>query len=262
MKILQLESVQFAALLALALVAGVGDADAADFEAKLDWAGIYVVSFPLDGGVASVHVRQGDRVARGAKLVELNTVPIEISISRYQSELAARRPVLADAKREFEHAQSLYEQTVLSDVELQRARHTYEKASAELAVSRAQLEYAQWQKGMASVAAPWDARVVQRNVEPGQMLVAEQRSRPLLVLAKADLMAASAVLPLLSVQTLQTGQAAEVLIGDHQYAATVAALGMTPETGVKQDSYRVVVEFEVGANDVYRAGQAATIRLP
>jgi RND family efflux transporter MFP subunit len=244
------------------LVLVVTVADAADYDAVLDWAGMYVVNFPLDGGVIHVHVRPGDRVSEGAKLVELNPEPLDIMINRFQAEVAASRPVLADAKREYEHAQSLYEQTVLSDVELQKARHAYEKAGAELAASRAQLEHALWEKRRAIAAAPWDAWVVERNVEAGQMLVAEQRSRPLLVLAKAGLMAASAVLPLSSVKMLQTGQPATVLIGDQEYAATVASLGMAPETGIKQGSYRVVVEFEVGATDIYRAGQAATIRLP
>jgi RND family efflux transporter MFP subunit len=260
MKRLRMICVYLAAL--LVVVVNASNADASDYDAVLDWAGIYVVSFPLDGAVTHVHARPGDRVSKGTKLVELNPVPMDIRIKRFQAEVAARKPVLSDAKREFEHAQSLYEQTVLSDVELQRAQHAYEKASAELAASRAQLDYALWRKDMASAVAPWDAWVVQRNVEPGQMLVAEQRSRPLLVLAKAGLMAASAVLPLSVVQVLQSGQAATVLIGDQQYIATVVSVGMAPEKGIEQGPYRVVVEFEVGAKDLYRAGQAATIRLP
>jgi RND family efflux transporter MFP subunit len=260
MKRLRMICVYLAAL--LVVVVNASNADASDYDAVLDWAGIYVVSFPLDGGVTHVHARPGDRVSKGKKLVELNPAALDIRIKRFQAEVAARKPVLSDAKREFEHAQSLYEQTVLSDVELQRAQHAYEKASAELAASRAQLDYALWRKDMASAVAPWDAWVVQRNVEPGQMLVAEQRSRPLLVLAKAGLMAASAVLPLSVVQVLQSGQAATVLIGDQQYIATVVSVGMAPEKGIEQGPYRVVVEFEVGAKDLYRAGQAATIRLP
>lgn len=260
MKLLQMICVQLTALLFLSVTAG--DADAGDFEAVLDWAGIYVVNFPLDGGVADVYVRPGDRVNKGAKLVALNLAPLEIRINQYQAEVAASKPVLADEKREFEHAQSLYEQTVLSDVELQRARHSYEKATAELAASRARLSYAQWQRDMASVAAPWDAWVVERKVEPGQMLVAEQRSRPLLVLAKTGLMTARAELPLSTVQALATGQSAEVLIENRQYAARVTSLGMRTQTGVKDGYYQVEVEFEPGPNDIFRAGQAAVIRLP
>lgn len=260
MKRILMMFVQLTALLFLTVTAS--NADAGDFEAVLDWAGIYVVNFPLDGGVANVYVREGDRVNKGAKLVELNPAPLEIRIRQFQAELAASRPVLADAKREFEHAESLYEQTVLSDVELQRARHSYEKAAAELAASRARLSYAQWQRDMASVAAPWDAWVVERKVEPGQMLVAEQRSRPLLVLAKTGVMTARAELPLSSVQALATGQSASVLIGNQPYAAIVTAIGMRAEPGIKDGYYEVEVEFEVRPDDAFRAGQAATMRLP
>jgi HlyD family secretion protein len=260
MKRLQMTFVQLLALLIPGLTAVA--ADAGDFDAVLEWSGIYVVNFPLDGGVANVYVRPGDRVSKGTKLVELNPAPLEIRISQYQAEVAASKPVLADAKREFEHARSLYEQAVLSDVELQRARHTYEKASAELSASRARLKYAQWQRDMASAVAPWDAWVVERSVEPGQMLVAEQRSKPLLVLAKTGVMAATAELPLSSVQTLETGQPAKVLIDNQQYAATVTSVGMHRETGAKDGYYRLEVEFEVGPNTSLRAGQRAAISLP
>jgi multidrug efflux system membrane fusion protein len=228
----------------------------------LDWAVLQVVNFPLDGGVASVYVRVGDRVRQGTKLVELDIEPIEIRISRYAAEVAARKPVLADAKRDYEHAQSLYEQTVLADVELQRARHGYEKASAELSAARARLSHAQWQKKRASAIAPWDAWVIERNVEPGQMLVAEQRSQPLLVLAKTGVMAARAWLPLAAIQPLKTGQSATVLIAQQQYTATVKSLGMRTETGQIDGRYLLEVEFEIDSEDVYRAGQPATIRLP
>ena len=260
MKRLQITFVQLLALLVLGVTAGA--ADAGDFDAVLEWSGIYVVNFPLDGGVANVYVRPGDRVSKGAKLVELNHAPLDIRISQYEAEVAASRPVLADAKREFEHAQSLYEQTVLSDVELQRAQLAYDKASAELAASRARLKYAQWQRDMASAEAPWDAWVVERSVEPGQMLVAEQRSKPLLVLAKTGVMAATAELPLSSVQALKTAQPAKVLIDNQQYSATVTSVGMHRETGAKDGYYRLEVEFDVDPSNGLRAGQTATIRLP
>ena len=243
------------------VVSAAGYAQAGEHEAVLDWAAIYEVNFPLDGRVASVHVRAGDRISKGTKLVELDPEPIAIRISQYEAEVAANKPVLADAKRDYEHAQSLYEQTVLSDVELQRARHAYERASAELRASQARLRYAQWQMEQASMAAPWDAWVVERDVEPGQMLVAEQRSRALLVLAKTGVMTATTWMPLASIQPLNTGQPATVVIGDKQFAATVRSLGMREETGRKGERY-LEVEFETGAEHMYGAGQAATIRLP
>lgn len=260
MKSLHKASLQLAA--ALVLLAGASHAGAAEFEAELDWAGLYIVNFPLDGGVTGVHVRPGDRVGKGDRLVELNAEPIEIRISQYEAELAAAKPVLADARRELEHAKSLYEQTVLSDVEVQRAQHAYDKAAAEMAASRARLEYARWQKRMATATAPFDARVIARNVERGQMLVAEQRSRALLVLASTGLMTARARLPLSSAQALETGQPVTVLVENKPHAATVTSLGIPADAADNDTGYLLEAEFQVGPEDGFRAGQGAMIRLP
>jgi hypothetical protein len=94
------------------------------------------------------------------------------------------------------------------------------------------------------------------------MLVAEQRSKPLLVLAKTGVMVARAWLPLAAIRGLETGQAATVLVGDQQYAATVRSLGMLTDTGQKQAGYVIEAQFDISPDHVYRAGQAATIRLP
>jgi|GEM_PF-1387597 len=237
-------------------------AGANEFEAELGWAGLHVVNFPFDGGVIRVHVRPGDRVSKGRKLIELNPEPVDIRIRQYVAELDARKPVLADAKRDYEHAKSLYEQTVLSDVELQRSQHAYEKASAELAAARARLDHALWQKKQTVATAPFDGRVVARRVEPGQMLVAEQRSRPLLVLARTDRMTARALLPASSLQSLATGQPVKVLVEGREFAATVISLGMPPDVAAGSVNYLLEAEFQPGPEHTFRAGQAARVRLP
>ena len=151
---------------------------------------------------------------------------------------------------------------MLSDVEVQKARHAYDKASAELAASRARLEYARWQKRQAIAIAPFDARVIARNVEPGQMLVAEQRSSALLVLARAGRMSARARLPLSAVKGLETGQPVKVLIEDKQYAATVSSLARRADSADDDRNYLLEAVFELGPEDGFIAGQSAVIRLP
>jgi len=250
-------------LLLLLLLQGAGiNTYASDFDATLYWAEIQVVNFPLDGGIKQVHVRPGEKVNKGAKLVDLDAEPIAIRIRQHEAEVAAARPVMADAGRAYEQAQSLYEQTVLSDDELQRARHAYEKASAELAAATARLDYARWQHKRARVLAPWDAWVVRRNAEPGQMLVAEQRSKPLLVLAKSAVMGASAEVPLAALDTVSVGQAASVKIGDKTFSARVSSFVLQADAQKGGARYRLDAVFSVPTDDVFRAGQAATISLP
>ncbi len=251
-------STQLAALLGAMCFTLPGSAS--EFDAVLDWADLRAVTFPLDGSISKVHVSVGERVSKGAKLIELNMEPIDIRIRQHEAELAARKPVLADARREFDHAQSLYEQTVLSDVELQQARHAYEQAGAELAAAQARLDYARWQRRQASVSAPFDAWVVQRNVHPGQMLVAEQRSNPVLLLARAGLMTARAGLPLGELGSLRTGDPVTVLVGERSFPARISAIGMQPDGGGGAN-YILEALFETGPNEVFRAGQAAGVRL-
>lgn len=237
-------------------------AHAVDFDAVLNWTEIYVVGFPLDGSVAQVHVRPGQRVSEGKTLIELDSEPITIRIKQFQAEVAADQTVLADAKREYEQAQSLYEQTVLADDELQRKLHAYERARAELTISNARLDYARWQLKKARVKAPWDAWVVQRFADPGQVVVAEQRSRPLLVLAKSGVMGAMADVPATHIDTIRIGQHATVLVDDKSFSAKVSTIAMQQAASEQDGHYRVQVVFDVASGEVFRAGQAATIRLP
>ncbi len=236
-------------------------AHAADFDAVLDWAEIFVAGFPMDGSIAQIYVRPGQRVSEGATLIELDNEPIAIQVKLYQAEVAADKAVLAGAKRQFEQAESLYEQTVLADDELQRASNAYEKARAELTSARARLDYARWQLKKARVTAPWDALVVQRHADPGQILVAEQRAQPLLVLAKSGVMGAIADVPITRIDTISIGQRATVVVGGQSFPATVAAVALQRAAAEPGSRYRVEVAFDVNGERVLRAGQAATIRF-
>jgi RND family efflux transporter MFP subunit len=237
-------------------------AAARDVQAVLDWSDKHVVSFPVNGRVEQVHVRAGERVSRGARLVELNTAPFDISLRQFEAAVAAHEPVLAEAKREYEQAGSLYEQTVLSDVELQRTQHAYEQARAELAEAKAKRQLARWRLDQARAVAPWDAWVIQRNVEPGQVLVDEQRSTPLLVLAKDGVMTARALLPAATIHTLHTGQQLSVLIDKSRREAEIISLGMQPEMADGEPGYRLEVRFSTTPEDDLRAGQAAVVQIP
>jgi len=259
MKRLRMIPTQVAVLLVLT-VASV-KLQANEFDAVLIWPETYVVNFPMDGSIARVNVRPGQKVDKGTRLIELDPEPYEIRVRQHRAELSAAEPVLADAKRLYEQAQSLYEQTLLSDDELQRARHAYERAGAELAASRARLDYAQWRLKKAIVRAPWDGWIVQRQAEPGQMLVAEQRSKPLLVLAKSEVMAARAEVPLSDVDAVDIGQSVTVKAADQTWTARITALTLLSDPAGKPARYRLDAAFRITPTDVLAPGQAATIRL-
>ena len=63
-------------------------------------------------------------------------------------------------------------------------------------------------------------------------------------------------------QALKTGQAVTVVIDNRRYPAALSSIGMEADTGAGDTTVLVVAVFETGLEDGFRAGQAATLRLP
>lgn len=237
-----------------------GSMHAAEYEAQLEWPHTSVVTFAVDGGVIAVHVRAGDPVSKGMKLVELNPDPAAFKLSELRATLAALQPALADAGREHEHALSLYEQTVISDVELEKTRLALDKASAQVAAAQARLDLARWRLARKTVYAPWNGIVLRSEIKPGDMLVAEQRSKRWMELAKTDSIAARAVVPASQAASLAPGTDCRVSVAGQSWAAKIIELTPAKMPG----HYSVLAEFAMPKQTLspevrLLAGQPATL---
>lgn len=90
----------------------------------------------------------------------------------------------------------------------------------------------------------------------------EQRAKPLFEPAKSDVMGAVTDLPLADMDAVKIGQKATVLIAAKSFPAKVSSIAMQAKFHDEALRYRIEVEFNVLADNVFRAGQAAIIRLP
>jgi len=234
-------------------------ANAAALEATLDWDRETVLSMPVKGVVTRLEVRPGDKVAKGALLVQLDQRPFRNRIDALEAKLGKLEAVLAEARRELERAEELYDRTVLSEHELQlkkndfiAARADHEAARAELTAARLALEYS-------TLRAPFALRVLTREVEIGQTVVADLRPTPVLRVAAED--------TLLAVAEVDVQQAAKLTL-DQELVVTIGGSGSTgrlvavaPLGDDKPGRYRIAVRLKrkVAA---WLAGQKADIRLP
>jgi HlyD family secretion protein len=230
-----------------------------ELEATLEWSHLHVVGFEVDGGVVAVHARAGDRVSKGGKLIELDPKPAEIRVRQFRAELASLKPALADSRREYEHAQSLYEQTVLSDVELDKTRLAFEKAQADIDRAQAQLDMARWKLDNKTAYAPWDGIVLERNIEVGDMLVDEQRSRRWMTLASTNMIAARTTVPAATAAAIRTGDKVRVAAGGKTYDATIIEIEHRPEQDMQ--NFSLLAEFEITPADRVVAGMSARVTL-
>jgi RND family efflux transporter MFP subunit len=234
---------------------------ARDVIATIDWGERHHASVSVEGFVDNVQVNIGQRVRKGDKLLQLNTSLLEAVHAQAKAGVAAQQPAYEDAKREYADAESLFEQTVLSAVELQRAKMGFDIAAAKLEAARGRLRAAQARLERTAVYALWDAIVIARDVEVGQMIAGDERSRPLLKLARASSRLARAGAATTVLAELAVGDAVQVRADGKMYAAQVQSLRQV-QNAAAETSLEITVEFEVVADSRLMPGQAATIVWP
>jgi membrane fusion protein, heavy metal efflux system len=140
------------------------------------------VSAPAPGRVTHVHVRVGDRVARGARLVTLQSpqgATARAEFARAQAELQARTSAAQYARTAVGRAERLLELKAMSRQEAERARVETEaadaarlQAEAELQRARAALEQLGVDTGTGDLVlrAPLGGLVLARDAMPGSVV--------------------------------------------------------------------------------------------
>lgn len=234
---------------------------AGELPAKLGWAELHYVSVPVEGFVNEVLVHVGQHVNKGDKLLQLNTTVLSADVDRARARVAALRPKLKDAERAYHDAQSLYEQTVLPEVELQKAKIAFDIATAKVNAAKAALVADKARLAQASQYAPWDGWVIERHVEHGQMIAGDFRSQPLIVMARADHMVAVSYATADACSHLAVGQAVKVRYQDKLYQGRVQSMALVPHSD-SDKTYAVRVAFPVNSAVLHRPGESASVLLP
>ena len=227
------------------------------FDARLDWADRRIVSVPVEGVVSKAPVRPGQRVSQGELLLQLHEAPHRYRLQQAQAAVDAIEPQRADELRKKNDAEALYEQTVLSDVELQAAQIRYRQLDAEWRRARAELKLAQWRASWTRVKAQQDVLVIASEVAPGQVIAGDMRSKPLLWLASSQAMLASAFVPVSQLAALQPGEAARVEVDGKQYDAVIQQIDLL---NIVDGKVKLAARFET--NRPLVAGQLAKLVLP
>lgn len=149
------------------------------------------LSSEIAGRIAGIQFREGQPVARGTLLFELDD-------SVYRAELEQARAGLALARRNHERSKELFERNLISTRERDEAAAKLDLDSATVALAEARL-------AKTRIKAPFDGVVGLRAVSPGDYITAGQPLAPLeqISVLKADFRLAEAALSRIKVgQTL------------------------------------------------------------
>jgi RND family efflux transporter MFP subunit len=150
------------------------------------WAAEVELTTRVSGVVEEVLVRPGQQVKKGAVLARLGKAVLQARLDEALAEQMRAKADEADARRELERAQELFNRTVSSTSELEAATLRHARAQATLAVARARSVIAQKNLQDAELRAPFDGVVKAVPGGAGTVVTADCQPRPLIVLSSGS----------------------------------------------------------------------------
>lgn len=233
-----------------------------DIPAVLAWSQKVELGTLVSGVVSEVHVRPGQKVVKGDKLISLDGRGFSAQVSRRQAAYEHAKAALEEAEREDERAIELYDRTVLSDFERNQALIGLHSARASAEAARADLTEAQLDLERSVLLAPFDGLVLLVGVSPGQTIVSEWQSQPLVTLANNRVYHAHAQIDAARAGRLEPGDGIRATLRGETVQASVAYIGFEPVGQSKQGRlYELVAEIVAGEGEPLRVGETVTLHL-
>ncbi len=126
---------------------------------------------PETGGkVARILVEEGQRVAAGQLLAELDTESIGLQLRQAEAGLAVAEAAYENASRNKERMDRLMAQKAVSDQQVEQVKLGYDGAKAQLEQARAGVALARHAMETATMRAPWAGLVASKNAQVGDVI--------------------------------------------------------------------------------------------
>lgn len=146
------------------------------------WAADIALTTRVSGVVDQVLVKAGQRVSKGAVLLRLDSTILQARFDEAAAEQTRAQADEADAKRDLERMQELFDRTVSSTTELDASNLRYVRAQAALSAAQARRIIAQKNLNDAELKAPFDGVVSAVPGAPGTVVAADCQPRTLVLL--------------------------------------------------------------------------------
>jgi len=237
---------------------------AENYPAVLQWSQRVELGTPLSGVIKDVMVQPGEKVSKGAVLLQLDDQVLVSRVKSAQANLLNQEEHDKEMQRELQRTTELYNRTLISDHELQVARNNEIQAKAELEKIRTALVQAKHNLQYSQVRAPFNALILERNAEPGKVISAELKPEALLVVAAADRMLARIYVDEAKLSVLHKDLSAQVRVNEQSFSGTVKSISLEPLADKNSNTtarYAVEIEFPV-TGKILRAGLKASVDLP
>ena len=226
------------------------------------------ISATIPGQITHLAVREGDRVAKGQFLLQIDPVSpratarsSEASMEALRREVDAARATLAQARVDLARADANYKARIIPEMDLQHARTAVATAEAGLSAAerrveqaRAMLEGARDTLSKTVVRSPIDGIVTAKRVEEGEVAVVGVLNQPgtvLLTISDMSVVEAEVEVDETSIPSVKVGQESLVRIDaypNRTFSGVATEVGNSPilaATGAASQAIRFRVKVQI-----------------
>jgi RND family efflux transporter MFP subunit len=243
---------------ALAAAAPAPVEDATEYVATLKSLHSTAVQPQVDGQITQIQVVSGQRVARGAPLMQIDARRQQAAVSSQEAELAARQAAVAFARQQAQRTNELFTAGAISKQEQEQAATGLQTAEANLKALQAQVQQQQVQLRYFTVAAPTTGVVGDVPVRVGNVVTSQT---VLTTIDQNETLELHIDVPVERAAALRTGLPIRILSSDgSQEVARTTANFVSPH--VDDQTQSVLVKAAVpNANGSLRPSQYVRARI-
>lgn len=212
------------------------------------------LSFQLSGTVASVNVKNGEKVTRGQILASLDPRDFELALESTQAELDGKVADAREKKAIYLRSESLYQKQLISRAQFEADQAQYENAQSSVRVNQTRLENARRDLAHTRLVAPFDGVVASRSIDAFTEVNAGSVA---FVVQAPNKLEVKVLVPETLIRHINFGQAVEInfpTLQGAQVEGVVSEISSQVETG---NAFRVMVTINDADVDI-RTGMTAS----
>jgi RND family efflux transporter MFP subunit len=201
------------------------------------------ISALVPGRVMMLTVAEGDAVAAGQVVAEIDPQPLEDQKRQAAAAVAQAKAALENAKANLDRTDRLFKRGIAAGKEVEDARAQQAAAEAGIETAEASLDIAERQLSRTKVTSPIAGSVVKRLANVGEQ-VDGTAGQPLLEVANLDVLELAANVPSKHLDAVRVGQAVEILsdaFGDRTFPGRVIAIAPAVDPVTNTALARVLV---------------------
>jgi len=138
----------------------------------------------ISGTVKEIYVDYNDKVKAGQLLAEMDLKLLNTSLMSAQANLNLNKTKFNQAKEEFERAEFLFEEKVISQQQFSNAKYNFEQAKSAMEIALATLNNINVSISYAHIISPINGTITERSVEEGQTVAAAFSTPKMFIIAE------------------------------------------------------------------------------